>query len=128
MEKNKEIKVVFLEFVLPVVLNDTKIAKKIYDSLPIESKVHLWGDEIYFEIPVKSENENSTLDVEIGDVGYWPEGNCFCIFFGRTPISKTDKPLPYSEVTLVGKFKCDDNIISQLKKVKPNTKVKIEKI
>jgi hypothetical protein len=114
-------------FLLEILLNETSIAQKIYDSLPIESVINLWGEEIYFPIPVLVENERPTIDVEIGDIGYWPEGNSFCIFFGKTPISTTNKPVPYSEVTLVGKFDPKKEVVTNLKTLKSGEKIKLTK-
>jgi len=114
-------------FLLEILLNETIVAQKIYDGLPMESVINIWGEEIYFSIPVILENEIPTIDVEIGDIGYWPEGNSFCIFFGKTPISITNKPVPYSEVTLIGKFDTRKEIITNLKKLKSGEKVKLIK-
>ena len=84
-------------------LNRTQTAQAILKTLPIESIAQRWGEEIYFEIPVTMKNEAPTLDVSIGDVGYWPDGHCFCIFFGKTPASKGNQPKPASEVTVIGR-------------------------
>ncbi len=83
--------------------NDTKTAKEIYDKLPIESSANTWGDEIYFDTGLRLEKENLTLDVKVGDITYWPEGGCLCIFFGRTPASVDDNPRPASGVCVVGR-------------------------
>jgi len=82
--------------------NDTEIAREIRKTLPISSTVKRWGDEIYFDVSVKMANTRPTLDVEIGDVAYWPEGPCLCVFFGKTPASTSRKPRPASPVTIVG--------------------------
>lgn len=92
-----------------------KTAKAILEALPIKSKVQTWGDEIYFSIPVYLKEENSQQDVEIGDLGYWPEGNSFCIFFGRTPISKDDKPRAYSPVNVFGRVLDDPSVFKKAK-------------
>ncbi|MBU1999038.1 MAG: hypothetical protein KKE64_06040, partial [Candidatus Omnitrophica bacterium] len=47
--------------------------------------------------------ENLTSEVDVGDIAYWPEGQCICVFFGPTPVSKTDKPVPASPVAIIGK-------------------------
>lgn len=86
-----------------VSLNQTQTAQAILNALPIESVAQRWGEEIYFEIPVKRPNEKPTLEVKVGDVGYWPDGHCFCIFFGKTPASKGNEPRPASEVTIIGR-------------------------
>jgi len=96
-------------------LNNSQTALKIYEKLPIEAKVNTWGDEIYFEIPVSLKPENATLDVEVGDIAYWPEGDCLCIFFGRTPVSTNNKPRPASKVNIVGKVLGDVSILKNIK-------------
>ncbi|MEM5773010.1 MAG: cyclophilin-like fold protein [Candidatus Aenigmatarchaeota archaeon] len=103
-----------------------KTAEAIIQALPIEGKANLWGEEIYFEIPVKLEKENSQQDVEIGDLAYWIEGSCFCIFFGKTPVSKTEKPRAYSPVNVFGKI-TSKNFVEILKKVKDGEKIRVEK-
>jgi len=105
-------------------LNDTKIAEEIYKVLPIEADGNLWGNEIYFEIPVEMPNENPTENLDVGDLAYWPEGNCFCIFYGRTPASINNEPKPASPVTIIGKIKGNLEILKKLKEAK----IKITKI
>lgn len=85
-------------------LKNTYTAKSIYNSLPIEASANRWGDEIYFPIPVNLEEEPDAKEiVEIGDIAYWPQGSCFCIFFGRTPASKGSEIRAASEVNVFGK-------------------------
>ncbi len=96
-------------------LNDSQTAQRIYEKLPLEAKANTWGEEIYFEIPVSLKPENATLDVEVGDIAYWPDGNCLCIFFGRTPASINDKPKPASKVNIVGKAVGDVSILKNIK-------------
>jgi uncharacterized protein len=86
-------------------LNDTKISNQIWEKLPIKAKVSTWGDEIYFPIPVLLQNEDGVSTVQLGDIAYWPPSNCFCIFFGKTPMSSADEIRPASEVTILGKLK-----------------------
>lgn len=105
-------------------LNDSETATMIYKNLPLESKVNTWGEEIYFEIPVGCKPENATLNVKIGDVAYWPEGSCLCIFFGRTPASIDDKPRPASEVNIVGRIIGD---LSVLKEIKSQDKIEVRR-
>jgi hypothetical protein len=68
-------------------LNDSATADAIYLALPIEEYINVWGEEIYFEIPVEMRLENGKKVMEIGEVAYWPQGKAFCAFFGRTPVS-----------------------------------------
>jgi uncharacterized protein len=86
-------------------LENGPTAKEIWDRLPIEAEARLWGEEIYFPIPVSTEPEPAAREeVEVGDVGYWPPGNALCLFFGRTPASTNENPRAASPVTVVGKI------------------------
>lgn len=93
-------------------LNDTPTAKKVAEIFPFRSSFNTWGDEIYFSIPVEAELDNSAKEeVEMGDIGYWPTGRAFCIFFGPTPISKEGKIIPASAVNIIGKIEGDPTIL-----------------
>ncbi|MBW1722019.1 MAG: hypothetical protein JRH13_07940 [Deltaproteobacteria bacterium] len=85
-------------------LNDSATARMIEEALPVKTSFNTWGEEIYFAVPVESElDETAREEVEVGDLGYWPSGRAFCIFFGRTPISTEGKILPASAVNIIGK-------------------------
>jgi hypothetical protein len=106
-------------------MNDSSTAEKVYDSLPIEGTVNTWGDEIYFEIPVQSALDDTAREVvEMGDLGYWPTGQAFCIFFGPTPASREDEIRPASAVNILGKVLGDP---VALKGVRDGESVTIEK-
>jgi len=86
-------------------LLDTPTGRKIGEALPIEGSVNVWGDEIYFSIPLTLELErDASQDVAIGDLGYWPAGPAFCIFFGPTPVSIGNQPRAYSPVNVFGRL------------------------
>lgn len=105
-------------------LNQTATAEAIWEALPLEAQVNTWGDEIYFSIPVHLEEENAQAVVEKGDLGYWPPGNAFCIFFGRTPASRGDEIHPASPVNVVGRVEGDSTVF---KKVRGGEKVVLER-
>ena len=106
-------------------LFDTPCAKAVADSLPIETRPNEWGDEFYFEIPVALPlDETATIRVKVGDIGYWPPGKGLAIFFGPTPMSRGNEPVPASEVNLVGKVSGDALLF---RKAKGATTVRIEK-
>jgi hypothetical protein len=89
---------------LKVELGEGPTAEEIWGHLPFEGPANLWGDEIYFEIPVSMEPESEAREtVEVGDVCYWPQGEALCIFFGPTPASTDEKPRAASPVTIVGR-------------------------
>jgi uncharacterized protein len=85
-------------------LNDSPTARKVAAVLPITTSFNTWGDEIYFSIPVHAEVEGTAQEVvQIGDLGYWPPGRAFCIFFGQTPMSQPGQIRPASAVNVIGK-------------------------
>jgi len=105
-------------------LNDSETAQKIWEALPIESNVNTWGDEIYFPIPVKIGLEGAKTVVSEGDLGYWPLGAAFCIFFGPTPMSQGEEIRPASPVNVFGRIMGDSKIF---KKVTSGAKIIVEK-
>ena len=89
---------------VPAELNDSPTARQIWEALPIKGRANTWGDEIYFEIPVKAKQESDAREeVAVGELGYWPVGHAFCIFFGRTPASLDERPRAYSPVNILGR-------------------------
>jgi uncharacterized protein len=85
-------------------LNENLTAVKVWEALPIEGRASTWGDEIYFEIPVSASPEpDARSDVAVGELGYWPVGSAFCIFFGPTPVSTGKEPRAYSPVNILGR-------------------------
>ena len=95
-------------------LNDTLAAYKLYGTFPLEREINVWGGELYFSVPVECELENGRKIMEVGEVAFWPEGNAFCVFFGRTPASTTSKPEAYSKVTPIGRVLGDVSTMSDL--------------
>jgi uncharacterized protein len=105
-------------------LNDSITARKIFEVLPFTASLNTWGDEIYFSIPVNSSlDETSKEVVDIGDLGYWPPGSAFCIFFGMTPMSNPGKIVPASAVNIIGKILGDPQ---DFKMVMGESKVTLE--
>ncbi|MGB9618383.1 MAG: cyclophilin-like fold protein [Desulfomonilaceae bacterium] len=89
-------------------LDDTVTARQIWDSLPWSGPFSTWGDEIYFFIPVEAPLDETAREwVEVGELGYWPSGRAFCIFFGPTPVSTQDKIIPASAVNIIGRVVTD---------------------
>ena len=65
-------------------LNDSATATAIWNALPLSVPGERWGEEIYFGIPLRAKPEEPRDTVDMGDLGYWPPGSAFCIFFGPT--------------------------------------------
>ena len=91
------------DLVIQATLNDTHIVAKLEKILPITTTANTWGDEIYFSIPLEGVLENPQEVVEEGDLGYWPPGHAFCIFFGITPASYGAEIRAASAGTVIGK-------------------------
>jgi uncharacterized protein len=104
-------------------LNDSKSAAAIAAALPIEAKAQTWGDEIYFGIGLTLAGESPQEVVALGDLGYWPPGQAFCIFFGPTPMSRGDEIRPASAVNVVGRVMGDARAF---KPVRAGSRVRIE--
>jgi hypothetical protein len=111
----QEIRISVGDAVLSAELFDTETARAVSDALPLDTEFKTWGDEFYFEIPVKLPlDDTATTKVRVGDIGYWPTGSALAIFFGPTPMSTSEAPVPASKVNLVGRIKGDKGRISAL--------------
>jgi len=113
----KAIRIVSGQVEMKAELYDTPTGKAVSGILPVEGRVSRWGDEIYFPIPLELKEEpDARADVSVGDLGYWPVGRAFCIFFGPTPVSTDDRPHAASAVNVFGKIIGD---ASRLKAILP---------
>jgi len=108
-----------------VELNDTETAEAIWLALPFEEYANVWGEEIYFEIPVKMPLERGKRIMDIGEVAFWPDGSALCLFFGPTPVSQDERPAAISNVTPVGKIVGDSG---GLKKIGDRSRITVERI
>lgn len=107
-------------------IDDNETGRAIAAALPIVGKANVWGDEIYFEIPVTlSEETGARADVEVGTLAYWPPGNALCIFYGRTPVSTGDTPRAYSPVNKFGRILGD---ATELRGTRNGTSVRVEAV
>ena len=106
-------------------LNDSPTAQAVWDALQLEGRANVWGDEIYFRIPVSLAEEDAQEVVELGALGYWPPGNAFCIFFGPTPMSRGNEIRPASPVNVFGRVDGDATVF---KRVDGGAHVSIERI
>jgi uncharacterized protein len=105
-------------------LHDSDCGKMIAQALPIEAEASTWGEEIYFSIDVDCPGEDMQAAVEMGDLGYWPPGSAFCMFFGMTPMSTAEEIRPASPVMVIGRMEGD---LDALKAVGAGAPVTIER-
>ena len=93
-------------------LKSTKTAREVYAALPVESPVNLWGEEFYFKLAgVKDYRETATNQVKVGDVAFWGAGQVVAIFFGRTPMSMGQDPVPADRVNIIGRIIGDASML-----------------
>ena len=104
-------------------LNDTRTAQAIWEALPIKGQVNLWGEEVYFSIPLSLKLEGGQRLVNIGGLSYWPQGSAFCIFFGSAPISVGGKIRPARAVTVFSRVTSNTTVFKQ---VASGTEITIE--
>ena len=86
-----------------------------WQALPLKVKLSTWGDELYGTIPVDIDAENPREEFEVGDIAYWLQGSGFCILYGRTPASTSDKPRLISPGNHFAKIEGDVSIFKSLK-------------
>jgi len=121
----RKIKIIAGTIAAEAELLNTATAELLWNALPLESTGSRWGDEIYFTIPLTQSLEKDAREtVEKGDLGFWPQGPAFCIFFGPTPISTGSEIKPASAVNIFGKIIGDATVFKQ---VPSDTPVRVEK-
>lgn len=106
-------------------LDDSPLSDEIWLSLPFETSLNMWGDEIYFEMPVHTKVKGEIKTLDVGDIAFWPEARAICLFFGPTPLSSENgKPISAYPVKkfgrLIGEF-------SALERSGDGTKILLEK-
>ena len=86
-------------------LNDMPTARALVAALPLKAKAQTWGEEVYFEIPVKADLEKDAKQVvPSGTVCFWVEGSSLALPWGRTPISEGDEPKLVTRCNVLGRI------------------------
>jgi hypothetical protein len=96
-------------------LHDNPTARALGDALPLTGTISMWGDELFFSTDVQAElADEARVEMEVGDIAYWPPGHAVCVFFGRTPASEGDQPRAASPVNPVGKLLTDPDTLKNI--------------
>jgi hypothetical protein len=113
----------FGDLTLEADLLDTPTAKAVAAALPISSSVLTWGEEVYFDVPLKVAREPDARAVIVpGEIAFWPQGPAIAIGFGRTPISNGNETRLASPCNVFAKAV---GSVKVLAKVKTGAKVKV---
>ena len=121
----RKIRITAGDVVVTATLLDNRTAQAVWNALPLEGRANTWGDEIYFSIPVSLTGEDGRDVVDPGDLGYWPPGKAFCIFWGPTPASQGAEIRPASPVNVFGRVDGDPKVFDR---VPGGARIVIEKL
>jgi hypothetical protein len=92
--------------------------------LPCVARAHTWGDEVYFEVPLKARLESDAQQVvDPGTVCFWVEGSALALPYGPTPVSKGAECRLVTRCNVLGKIEGEPR---QLQQVKQGMAIRVE--
>lgn len=101
---------------LTAILNDTPTARLVWEALPHTASASTWGEEVYFELPVRAELEDDARQVvDPGTVCFWTGGNSLALPYGPTPASQGDECRLVTEVNVIGSIEGDPRALSSVR-------------
>jgi uncharacterized protein len=101
---------------LYAILDSTPTAQAVWEALPLLGAAQLWGEEVYFDVPLNLALESGArAEVGVGDIGYWPQGPAIALFFGPTPASRGQSPVAASPVNVFGRITGDATRLSRVR-------------
>jgi hypothetical protein len=107
-------------------LEATPTAEKVLSALPARSSANLWGDEVYFSLPLRATLETGARQVvDPGAVCFWVEGNSLALPFGPTPVSRGGECRLVTKVNVLGKLDDDPKLLGSVEEGDEITVVRI---
>jgi len=115
------------DFNLNIKLNNSVTSKAIQKLNDFIAKINTWGEEIYFETPLKTAKlePNSRDVINLGEVAYWVEGSSIAIGFGPTPASLGNEIRLVTKVNIIGNYDVSDANLRFLKNLNDNNKINV---
>lgn len=105
-------------------LRDTPTVKALLAALPCHASASTWGQEVYFELPVKTVLEPDAQQVvDPGTVCFWVQGSALALPYGRTPASKGNESRLVTRCNVMGKVVGEPR---QLQRIKDGAGLHIE--
>ena len=110
------------DFNLNIKLNNSQTSNAIQNLNDFKAKINTWGEEIYFETPLKTSKlePNSRDVINLGEVAYWVEGSSIAIGFGPTPASLGSEIRLVTKVNIIGNYDVSDANLQFLKNFNDN--------
>jgi hypothetical protein len=120
------IRIAWSDGAINVELRDTPTVKALLAALPCRASASTWGEEVYFELPVKAALESDAQQVvDPGTVCFWVEGSALALPYGRTPVSKGNESRLVTRCNVVGKVVGD---VRQLRGIRDGLALRLEAI
>ena len=97
-------------------LDDTPTARGLVAALPVEARAQTWGEEVYFQVPVKATLESGAKQVvPPGTVCLWVEGSSLALPWGRTPVSEGDESRLVTRCNVLGMIDGDPRQLASVR-------------
>jgi len=97
-------------------LEDTPTSRALVSALPVKAKAQTWGEEVYFEVPVKATLEAGAKQVvPPGTVCFWTEGGSLALPWGRTPVSEGEESRLVTRCNVLGAIDGDPRRLASVR-------------
>lgn len=107
-------------------LRKTPTTEALLEVLPCTSAANVWGEEVYFSLPVRAKLEPDARQVvDPGTVCFWVEGHSLALPYGPTPISTGGECRLVTPCNVLGRIEGDPR---RLKTVRAGDPIRLERV